>query len=130
MPTRSAKEKAAKRSPGRLSAYREKRDFTKTPEPRPKVGQKKAWRFAVQRHDARRLHFDLRLELDGVLKSWAQPISNRGRASSPRSFPAQPMRTSTSASRSGPITSRARRSDARAAQRHPTSAGSRAQSKA
>jgi bifunctional non-homologous end joining protein LigD len=71
MPTRSAKEKAAKRSPGRLSAYREKRDFAKTPEPRPKVGQKKAWRFAVQRHDARRLHFDLRLELDGVLKSWA-----------------------------------------------------------
>src|SRR5437762_9663993 len=71
MPTRSAKEKAAKRSPGRLSAYREKRDFTKTPEPRPNVGQKKAWRFAVQRHDARRLHCDLRLELDGVLKSWA-----------------------------------------------------------
>src|SRR4029453_1074051 len=61
----------ARKSPGRLSAYREKRDFTKTPEPRPKVGQKKAWRFAVQRHDARRLHFDLRLELDGVLKSWA-----------------------------------------------------------
>ena len=71
MPTRSSKEKPARKSPGRLSAYREKRDFTKTQEPRPKVERKKAWRFAVQRHDARRLHFDLRLELDGVLKSWA-----------------------------------------------------------
>lgn len=65
------KKKAAKRSPGRLEAYRKKRDFSKTPEPPPKIARRKAFRFAVQRHDARRLHFDLRLELDGVLKSWA-----------------------------------------------------------
>ncbi len=71
MATRSASQKPAKRAPGRLKAYREKRDFTKTEEPRPKLGHEKAWRFVVQRHDARRLHFDLRLELDGVLKSWA-----------------------------------------------------------
>lgn len=70
MPQRS-KGKTAKKSSGRLGAYRAKRDFSKTPEPRAKIGQEKAWRFAVQRHEARRLHFDLRLELDGVLKSWA-----------------------------------------------------------
>ena len=71
MPTRSAAKKPAKRAASRLKAYREKRDFTKTREPKPKIGRQKAWRFVVQRHDARRLHFDLRLELDGVLKSWA-----------------------------------------------------------
>jgi bifunctional non-homologous end joining protein LigD len=71
MPTRSSEKKPAKRAAGRLKAYREKRDFTRTAEPKPKIGRQKAWRFAVQRHDARRLHFDLRLELDGVLKSWA-----------------------------------------------------------
>ena len=71
MPTRSSDKKPAKRAAGRLKAYREKRDFTKTAEPKPKIGRQQAWRFAVQRHDARRLHFDLRLELDGVLKSWA-----------------------------------------------------------
>ncbi len=71
MPARRPSKKPAKKSPGRLAAYRDKRDFTRTPEPRPKIARQKAWRFAVQRHDARRLHFDLRLELDGVLKSWA-----------------------------------------------------------
>lgn len=71
MATRSPGKKPAKRAPGRLKAYREKRDFSKTSEPKPKVGREKTRRFAVQRHDARRLHFDLRLELDGVLKSWA-----------------------------------------------------------
>lgn len=71
MPAQRSKDKAAKKSSGRLAAYRGKRDFSKTPEPRAKIGQEKAWRFAVQRHEARRLHFDLRLELDGVLKSWA-----------------------------------------------------------
>src|SRR5690242_5697721 len=63
----------AKRKPeaGSLSAYRKKRDFAKTPEPEPRLGKKRGWQFVVQKHDARRLHFDLRLELDGVLKSWA-----------------------------------------------------------
>ncbi|HEV7254148.1 MAG TPA: DNA ligase D [Mesorhizobium sp.] len=56
---------------GALSTYRAKRDFTKSPEPSGKVSRARSRRFAVQRHDARRLHFDLRLELGGVLKSWA-----------------------------------------------------------
>jgi len=46
------KKTASKRSPGRLEAYRKKRDFSKTPEPHPKIARRKAWRFAVQRHDA------------------------------------------------------------------------------
>src|SRR5436189_5708007 len=60
-----------KRVATRLKPYREKRDFTKTEEPGPKLGQKAGSQFVVQKHDARRLHFDLRLELNGVLKSWA-----------------------------------------------------------
>lgn len=71
MPAQRSEAKAAKKPPGRLATYRAKRDFSKTPEPRAKIGPKNEWRFAVQRHEARRLHFDLRLELDGVLKSWA-----------------------------------------------------------
>ena len=57
----------------KLGAYEEKRDFQKTAEPRGNDGVRpsKALRFVVQRHDATRLHYDLRLELDGVFKSWA-----------------------------------------------------------
>ena len=57
----------------RLSHYRQKRDFTKTAEPsgRAKVARAKYPRFVVQKHAARRLHYDLRLEVDGVFKSWA-----------------------------------------------------------
>ena len=57
----------------RLSHYRQKRDFTKTAEPsgRVKVARAEYPRFVVQKHAARRLHYDLRLELDGVFKSWA-----------------------------------------------------------
>ena len=58
---------AEKRSSGKLAKYREKRDFEKTKEPTPKLGKGQGWQFVVQKHDARRLHFDLRLELDGVL---------------------------------------------------------------
>jgi bifunctional non-homologous end joining protein LigD len=54
-----------------LKTYGSKRDFAKTKEPPPQRGRKGGSEFVVQKHDARRLHFDLRLELDGVLKSWA-----------------------------------------------------------
>jgi bifunctional non-homologous end joining protein LigD len=57
----------------RLSAYHRKRHFDVTAEPRGRVGQAavKTRRFVIQRHDATRLHYDFRLELDGVYKSWA-----------------------------------------------------------
>ncbi len=59
-----------------LTKYHQKRHFNRTPEPRGKVKAaptKSALRFAIQKHDASRLHYDFRLELDGVLKSWAVP---------------------------------------------------------
>jgi bifunctional non-homologous end joining protein LigD len=57
----------------RLATYNAKRDFTRTKEPPGKAGKSKAkaLTFVVQKHDATRLHWDFRLELDGVLLSWA-----------------------------------------------------------
>ena len=57
----------------RLATYRAKRDFRKTTEPsgERKVARADHLRFVIQKHAARRLHYDLRLELDGVFKSWA-----------------------------------------------------------
>ncbi len=58
-----------------LETYNRKRDFSKTAEPRGRTGRKKIAvsgnSYVIQKHDARRLHYDFRLELDGVLKSWA-----------------------------------------------------------
>jgi bifunctional non-homologous end joining protein LigD len=54
-----------------LARYNAKRDFTKTAEPAGTVAEASGNSFIVQKHDATRLHWDLRLELDGVLKSWA-----------------------------------------------------------
>jgi bifunctional non-homologous end joining protein LigD len=56
-----------------LDEYKRKRRFEATPEPPPKVEKKSKHRFVVQCHRATRLHYDFRLELDGVLKSWAVP---------------------------------------------------------
>lgn len=56
-----------------LAEYQRKRDFKKTAEPPPSRPKKSAHRFVIQKHEASRLHYDFRLELDGALKSWAVP---------------------------------------------------------
>jgi len=74
------KDRAKTTSPARVSArgslrtYARKRDFARTPEPKGrKIEAGQALRFVVQKHRATRLHYDFRLEADGVLKSWAVP---------------------------------------------------------
>ncbi|MDQ6767381.1 MAG: hypothetical protein M3Z41_06190 [Candidatus Eremiobacteraeota bacterium] len=70
----AAKPRARTKSVGSLRRYVQKRDFAQTPEPKgKKLTAGRALRFVVQKHRASRLHYDFRLEADGVLKSWAVP---------------------------------------------------------
>ena len=67
-----------------LEDYRRKRDSKKTPEPagrRAKSGSQRKPRFVIQQHDATAMHWDFRLEAEGVLKSWAVP---KGPSTDPR----------------------------------------------
>lgn len=56
-----------------LAQYKQKRDFKKSPEPAAKKSTAVGASYVIQKHDASRLHYDFRLEMDGVLKSWAVP---------------------------------------------------------
>src|SRR6187397_2202216 len=56
-----------------LTLYKKKRSFKDTPEPTGGKASGAGLRFVIQKHDATRLHYDFRLEMEGVLKSWAVP---------------------------------------------------------
>jgi bifunctional non-homologous end joining protein LigD len=79
MAPRTTRAKKSSEAPAKqkLSTYRRKRDFERTPEPSGERAQSRTAsdlpRFVIQRHRARRLHYDFRLEIDGVLVSWAVP---------------------------------------------------------
>lgn len=70
---RKASARTASRGANKLAEYRARRDFTRTAEPSgaEAVQDGSYPRFVIQKHDATRLHYDFRLEIDGVLKSWA-----------------------------------------------------------
>ena len=72
---KATKKKAASKKAAPLAEYRRKRDFSKTAEPEgaPVPASHSTLAFVIQKHAASSLHFDLRLELDGVMKSWAVP---------------------------------------------------------
>src|SRR5437868_2121133 len=71
----TAKSTTAKAKAKDIAEYNRKRKFEATPEPSGKVGPKhKEPIFVIQKHDASRLHYDFRLEVDGVLASWAVPM--------------------------------------------------------
>ena len=65
----------------KLGKYREKRDFGRTPEPQGEAAGGEGRLWVIQQHAARSMHFDLRLQVDGVLKSWAVP---KGPSTDPR----------------------------------------------
>src|SRR6185436_1511452 len=69
--------RARARARAKLGAYARKRDFARTPEPSgvaaPRRVRRRGLLYTIQKHDASRLHYDFRLELDGTLKSWAVP---------------------------------------------------------
>ena len=65
--------KKTRKTPEQLKEYRRKRDFSASPEPAPAAADAQGNRFVVQEHSATRLHWDLRLERDGVAVSWAVP---------------------------------------------------------
>jgi bifunctional non-homologous end joining protein LigD len=72
--SKGSKAKSAPKADESLAEYRRKRDFTRTAEPRGgSARRKRKLAFVIQKHAARNLHYDLRLELDGVMKSWAVP---------------------------------------------------------
>jgi len=73
--TRPAGGRTRPRSSAPLAEYNAKRDFTRTAEPAGKVPKPRgrSLQFVIQKHEASHLHFDFRLELDGVMKSWAVP---------------------------------------------------------
>lgn len=70
---KSVKAARTYKTPEKLESYAKKRSFSKTTEPKPELEEGFGHGFVVHRHHASRLHYDLRLEKDGTLKSWAVP---------------------------------------------------------